>query len=169
MTMPTARPETRVARRIALPLAILALAWATAILAAPRLAAGGGRIGTVGAAVVYVAGSGVCHQRPDRSFATAGVRWPVCGRCTGLYLGAALGVLVGARALGGTRALTPSAWRVALVVAALPTAMSWLVESLGGPATPIAWRAVLGAWAGCVVGAFLADRAAARPGSTHDL
>jgi hypothetical protein len=36
--------------------------------------------------VVYSAAGLVCHQRPDRSFFTHGVQWPVCGRCAGLYL-----------------------------------------------------------------------------------
>src|SRR2546423_711313 len=37
-------------------------------------------------AVIYAAASRVCHQRPDRSFFTEGIQWPVCGRGAGLYL-----------------------------------------------------------------------------------
>jgi uncharacterized membrane protein len=43
--------------------------------------------------VVHAAASRICHQRPERSFSTAGVQWPVCGRCSGVYVGAALGAL----------------------------------------------------------------------------
>jgi len=42
----------------------------------------------LGAAVVYLAGGRICHQRPERSFATRDVQWPVCARCSGLYLAA---------------------------------------------------------------------------------
>jgi uncharacterized membrane protein len=50
--------------------------------------------------IVYAAAGLVCHQRPDRSFRTAGAQWPVCGRCSGLYLAAPIGALV---ALWGRR------------------------------------------------------------------
>lgn len=33
-----------------------------------------------------------CHRRPDRSFFWKGKQFPVCARCTGLYLGYGLGV-----------------------------------------------------------------------------
>jgi uncharacterized membrane protein len=166
----TARAEPAIAAWIGLVLAALAIAWAGAIVAAPRLASGGGgRIGTLGAAVVYAFGSGVCHQRPERSLVTAGTRWPVCGRCTGLYLGAALGVVFGALAFGGRRAMAPARWRGVIVAAAVPTATSWLLEVVGGPATPVAWRAVLAAPAGFVLGWFLAHLAWPRSGSPQDV
>src|SRR5215471_7345939 len=72
-------------------------------------------------AVVYAAASRVCHQRPDRSFHTAGVKWPVCGRCSGLYLAAPIGALAAAIALRRrARASGQLTW---LVVAAVPTAV----------------------------------------------
>ena len=46
------------------------------------------------ALAVYAAGHLVCHQRTERSFASCGYQWPVCGRCAGLYMGAAAGVLM---------------------------------------------------------------------------
>ena len=46
-----------------------------------------------GARVVYTTGRLVRHQRPERSFGSCGYPWPVCGRCAGLYLGAAAGVI----------------------------------------------------------------------------
>jgi len=36
----------------------------------------------------------VCHQDPARSFTIAGTVLPFCQRCTGLYLGLAIGLLV---------------------------------------------------------------------------
>jgi len=44
--------------------------------------------------MVYVAGSKICHQRPERSFRTEGVRWPVCARCSGLYASAPVGAIM---------------------------------------------------------------------------
>ena len=45
------------------------------------------------ASAVYVAGAVVCHQKAERSFSLAGQPLPVCARCTGIYVGAALTVL----------------------------------------------------------------------------
>jgi uncharacterized membrane protein len=36
----------------------------------------------------------VCHQRPDRSFWIFGAPVAVCARCLGIYLGAAVGLLL---------------------------------------------------------------------------
>lgn len=33
-------------------------------------------------------GSYICHQKPERSFKIGGRYFPVCSRCTGIYLGA---------------------------------------------------------------------------------
>jgi uncharacterized membrane protein len=79
------------------------------------------------AIALYVAGHLVCHQRPERSFASCGHQWPVCGRCAGLYIGAAAGVLIfGLWRVD--RAAPADAWRRRLVLAALPTAVLWLGE-----------------------------------------
>jgi uncharacterized membrane protein len=71
----------------------------------------------------------ICHQRPERSFFVAGTQLPVCARCTGLYLGAALAVPL---ALLITSRVPASRARLALVVAALPTALTWILEFAGG-------------------------------------
>lgn len=33
-------------------------------------------------------GSYICHQKPERSFKIGNTPFPVCSRCTGIYLGA---------------------------------------------------------------------------------
>jgi uncharacterized membrane protein len=80
------------------------------------------------AAAIYVAAATVCHQKPDRSFHTHDVKWPVCGRCAGLYLAAPIGA-VAALALRGQfrrrRDLT------ALALAASPTAVTFFAEHAG--------------------------------------
>ena len=71
----------------------------------------------------------ICHQRPERSFFVGGTQMPVCARCTGLYVGAALAVpfaLVAGSGLASDRA------RRILFVAALPTALTWTLEFVGG-------------------------------------
>jgi len=83
---------------------------------------------------VYTTCGRICHQKPERSFHTAGVQWPVCGRCAGLYLAAPFGA---AAALAVTRRRVPSrAWFLA---AALPTAATLVMEFLFGmPMTSLA-------------------------------
>jgi Predicted membrane protein (DUF2085) len=84
------------------------------------------------AAVVYDLAGLVCTQRVDRSFASCGRPWPVCGRCAGLYLGAAFGavLLLAARKGPGDRGTEGATrrWRRRLMVAAAPTAALWLLE-----------------------------------------
>ena len=77
---------------------------------------------------VYAAGHLVCHQRTERSFASCGYQWPVCGRCAGLYMGAAAGVLMFALWRPDRVAAPTDVWRRRLVCSALPTAALWLGE-----------------------------------------
>jgi len=53
--------------------------------------------------MVYVVGSKICHQRPERSFHTGGVQWPVCARCAGLYASAPFGAVIALIATGRSR------------------------------------------------------------------
>ena len=99
--------------------------WVLAILAAPVAADSPHRTLAFPAAVVYAAGSNVCHQRPERSFHIAGRQMPVCARCTGLYVSAAAALPVAmllAVPLSARRA------RRVLLLAALPTALTWGLE-----------------------------------------
>lgn len=82
--------------------------------------------------MAYLAGSVVCHQLPERSFVTAGVQWPVCARCAGIYLGGALGFAAWWM-LRRSLSLRPGrrAWLTVLAVVAMPTAASWVGGVLG--------------------------------------
>ena len=73
-------------------------------------------------------GASICHQRPERSFVVSGTPLPVCARCTGLYLGAALAAPF---VLGRPRAFATGRPRMFLAVAALPTAATWTLEFAG--------------------------------------
>ena len=79
-------------RWLAPGVALLAVAWLLLILAAPVL-------WTPVAAIMYAAGSFICHQLPERSFHLQGAQLPVCARCFGLYCGGAVGSVIGASAV----------------------------------------------------------------------
>ena len=83
------------------------------------------------AAAVYMTSGLVCHQRDDRSFHTDDVKWPVCARCSGLYLSAPLGALA---AFAGGYGLRRRRDLTVLAFAALPTAATFVFEH-GGLAT----------------------------------
>ena len=87
---------------------------------------------STGTALVYLAASRICHQRPERSFHTARVQWPVCGRCSGLYAGAPIGALI---ALALIRRRRASRAALLLAVACVPTAATIVLEWLGMPMT----------------------------------
>jgi uncharacterized membrane protein len=108
---------------IARALVMLAILWPAAAAAAVVSEARTGS--SVWTDAVRLVGSRICHQRADRSFHSAGVVWPVCARCSGLYLGGAasawLGLLVVAfRASAQVRRL--------LLLAGVPTILTWIAE-----------------------------------------
>jgi uncharacterized membrane protein len=41
----------------------------------------------------FSVGSSVCHQIPSHSFANSGIQFPLCARCSGLYLGSFIGLV----------------------------------------------------------------------------
>jgi uncharacterized membrane protein len=135
-----------------------ATAWLSLLVAGPWL----GAISDGLAGAVYLAGSLVCHQQPERSFHLAGAQLPVCARCLGLYAGGGLGLLVWAARARGTRAgwRRSQALRV-LALAAVPTAVSVATAWAGLGDPPNVWRALLalplGTAAGAMAGAVTTD------------
>ena len=113
-----------------LPLAVtaVAVAWIAALVAAPFLP-------LPIAAAVYVAGSLICHQLPDRSFHLESFQLPVCARCFGLYAGGAIGSAALALAPRLRRAVTTAGRRYWITLAAAaPTAATAVLEhGLGWP------------------------------------
>lgn len=112
-------------KHLALALTAGAVAWVLLVMTAPAGLMNASLSGIV--AYLYVAGSQVCHQLTDRSFAYGGVQFPVCARCFGLYLSGAAGAM-----LGWLWRPRPSGWsRRALLVAATPTGAAWALEVAG--------------------------------------
>jgi uncharacterized membrane protein len=132
------RYDYRVSRSGAPGIAAIAVTWLLLITSAPIL-----WIPLAG--VLYLAGALICHQLPERSFHLHGAQLPVCARCFGLYLGAAVGSMTGAVVSTGPLLdrVAPlarsrrSAW-VVTAVAAAPTAITFVLEwGLGWPVSNV--------------------------------
>ena len=114
-------------------LLLIAILWNLAIVAAPWAWAHGH---TAWASALYFMFSPLCHQRPDRSFTWMGHHLAVCNRCTGIYLGALIGIMVFPLFVSLTNGvLTPDARAktprrlflfVALALVALDVGLDWL-------------------------------------------
>ena len=112
-------------------------------------------------AIIFAAGGLICHQRPERSFFFDGFQFPVCARCTGLYVSAGAGI-VGWLALKFARQwrsvpFDPGVAKRLVLLAAIPTAVSLATGVVGvwdGSNLSRALFAIpLGASAGAVVAA----------------
>lgn len=110
------------------------------------------------AAFAYSAGAVVCHQLPERSFVLGGQQLPVCARCSGLYLGVALGFLMGfaVRRLSAMRPVNARRLLPWLAIVAAPTAVSWASGVLGVWDGTNVIRAALALPLGLAVGAVAA-------------
>jgi len=105
-------------------LALLAISWLVLVVAAPILP-----ISVAGA--LYAIGSHICHQRPDRSFHLLTEQLPVCGRCTGIYAGAALGASAAALVAPFRDFAMQSSARAVLFLGAVPTGLTLACEWAG--------------------------------------
>ncbi len=148
----------------AVGLAGLAVVWALAI---PSTAALGEKPDRLWTRAVVAGmdrlGAVICHQKDERSFHTAGVRWPVCARCSGLYAGAAIGAILALLAWPGRR------WdhfvrraRQLLVMASAPTLATIVIEWASHAMPPNPVRAGLAVPLGAVIG-WILTRAAGWP------
>ena len=103
-----------------------ALAICSLIIAAPVAIADGH---SAIAFNIYLPFSYLCHQIPARSFYFAQHPLAVCSRCTGIYAGFLLGVIVYPIVRSLRSAETPE--RKWLFIAALPLAIDFFLEFLG--------------------------------------
>jgi len=101
------------------------------------------------ALAAYLVGGAVCHQLDARSFHLWSHQMPVCARCTGIYVGAAMAALVAsARTRAAPGAARP---RAVFAVAALPTIATLLFEWTTGITPSNVVRAVAGLPLGAAV------------------
>jgi hypothetical protein len=136
--------------------------WAMLLVVAPFFASRA-HASTLASALmvgVYGVGSLVCHQLTERSFHVWGAQMPVCARCTGIYFGAVFGAIastIHAARRGrpwsalGRSTLRPFDARLALALAAAPTAVTLLYEWSTGDMPSHAIRAAAGVPIGLVV------------------
>jgi uncharacterized membrane protein len=81
-------------------------------------------------AIPYEIGAVICHQQPTRSFFLWSRQLPVCARCTGLYVGAAV-VALASIAMRGTevmrrmRRVPPRVFALAIAPALATLAYEW--------------------------------------------
>jgi uncharacterized membrane protein len=113
-----------------------AVLWAGSIVLAAFAAsrAEGTRAADFFALAVYSLGSVVCHQRPERSFHLWAAQMPVCARCTGIYVGAAITVLA-LQPRVVMRAIPRGVPIVVLAIALAPTAVTIAYEWAAGQMT----------------------------------
>jgi uncharacterized membrane protein len=104
------------------------IGWALLLALAPLVAARplATPFGGLFLYAVYILGSAVCHQLPERSFHLWSHQMAVCARCTGIYAGAAIAVI--AAPMLQPRSMDAHRWRLALAAAAAPAALSLLYE-----------------------------------------
>jgi len=103
-----------------------ALVVSLMIVSAPLAVAGNHNLV---AFAIYRTFSTVCHQLPERSFFIAGHQFAVCARCTGLYLGFTLAVLLYPLIRPIRTTVTPA--RKWLFLAAMPLAVDFGLGFLG--------------------------------------
>jgi Predicted membrane protein (DUF2085) len=149
-----------VAASLIWPLILAAAVW-------DRAATGG----SIWTQAIYLACSRICHQRPERSFYTTGVKWPVCGRCSGLYLFAPFGAV--AAMVAPRRRWRQSPTQSAntrtgddhvrwLILASLPTVATFVLEWSGAPMTSLV-RALAALPLGAAIAFVIVRIAAGRP------
>jgi uncharacterized membrane protein len=78
----------------------------------------------------FAVGSSVCHQIPSHSFINSGVQFPLCARCSGLYLGSFIG-LVYFFTLGKRKAIPQKAFLALLLFLFLVWAADGVHSFLG--------------------------------------
>ncbi len=106
---------------------VVAVVWLLLIIAPAWLLASG----STGLAItLYRALSLVCHQIPERTFHLAGgLPLAVCSRCSGIYVGGLLGLLVYPLFRPITSTVSPE--RIRLLAAAVPMLIDFGGDQLG--------------------------------------
>jgi uncharacterized membrane protein len=126
--------------------ATLTLLFVSLIVVAP-VALARGRV--LAAFVLYEMFGRVCHQIPERAFYIEGHPFAVCARCTGIYFGFALGMLLYPLARSLRRGDAPA--RKWLLIALAPTLLDFALGFSGVWENTHLSRSVTGALLGGAV------------------
>lgn len=129
--------------------AALALVFVAGSFAAPLLVSAGNAWG----AALHMVYSPLCHQMPERSLAIGAGTQAVCARCSGLYLGGAVGLWAAARLLRRGCLRPRPLW---LAVAFAPSVVDFALPWLGLSGLANVPRLTLAIPAGAVAALFLA-------------
>ena len=105
--------------RVWLLITAVVLTWIALIVAAPIF----------NASPIYTFFSYICHQIPERSLHVAGHQMAVCSRCSGVYLGLLVGVVIYPlwRPLDETEPIA----RIWLFLSLIPITIDWSLTVLG--------------------------------------
>lgn len=125
-------------------LLMLSLLWLGLIFAAPYSIAEHHEIVAI---ILYRSLSAVCHQLPERSFYWRGFPLGVCSRCTGIYLGFLLGLLLYPLLRRIENEQFPDRWW--LIGAAIPMLIDFGGGWVGLFTNTFYSRAATGALSGC--------------------
>lgn len=139
-------------RGLLLAVALLAMLWTAGIFVVPLIERSGDETAATTAGLARLAYRPVCHQIPHRSLALGGQPFAVCARCTGLYLGGAVGLAL--MTLGYGRLRAPG--RLWLLAAVAPTVIDFGMGHLTGVSLPNLARLAVSFPAGLMLGAYLA-------------
>lgn len=124
---------------------ILVVMWNAGIVLAPLMASVGGEPSTLSSLLHYTYGR-VCHQIDARSFHIDGYSLAVCARCSGIYLGYFLGLMV--YPIKNSLSRTELPHRFWLIAALVPVAVDVAGGYLGVFENTLATRLLTGLIAG---------------------
>lgn len=131
-------------------LMLIAVVWLAVIVSPPWLMA----TGHMGSAISLYRGlSGICHQIPERSFSLWGFPLAVCSRCTGIYFGFVIGLMLYPFCRNVSDLTIPP--RVWLVIGSLPMVVDVSVDFAGIFKNTFLSRTATGLFVGIVAAFFL--------------
>jgi uncharacterized membrane protein len=134
--------------RLYFSILILTALWCAAIVAAPVLQLTGSQSSTL----FYSLFSRVCHQFPDRSFLVSGEPFAVCMRCSSVYFGFLLALML-YPFLSSRRPGVPPPWL--LLLALCPMAVDVALNVVGIHESTSWTRTVSGGLAGLILPFYL--------------
>ncbi|MDX2042148.1 MAG: DUF2085 domain-containing protein [Acidobacteriota bacterium] len=130
-------------------LVLIALGWLALIFGTPLLADSHGVL----ALIFYRSFSAICHQMPERSFHLHGFPLAVCSRCTGIYAGFIVGLLIYPLVRNLRESEMPH--RLWLILAALPVLADFGLDFVGLFDNTFVSRTATGALLGIVAAFFI--------------